>query len=93
MCVLSFGDASGVLANAKCAMRCRAPALRDFYFLIVGALPEGDLKIQFLRCSEPGTAFGTKDLTSGGIQYLLSPLCNNLETSSDFFDGPLRCRV
>ena len=56
-----FVKASGVLVNAKRAMGCRAGTLCDVYFLIVGALLEGDLNIQFLRCSEPSLAFGIED--------------------------------
>jgi hypothetical protein len=47
--------------DAKRAMGCRAGTLCGVYFLIVGALLEGDLNIQFLRCSELGIAFGIKD--------------------------------
>jgi hypothetical protein len=46
MCVLSFVlNASWLLVNLKCAMRCPAAALCDIYFLVVGTLPDGDLNI------------------------------------------------
>ncbi len=57
MCdILSVVNASGFLMDNKCAMGCRAAAFREMDFLIVG-----DLGIQFIRCSEPGIVFGTKD--------------------------------
>jgi hypothetical protein len=60
VCALGFVNASGVLVDAKCAMGCLAGVLCHLYFLI-GLLLEGDLYIQFLRCSEPGIAFGIND--------------------------------
>jgi hypothetical protein len=45
---------------AKRAMRCRATSLSDVYVLVVGALSEGDLDVQFLWCSEPCLPFLVK---------------------------------
>jgi hypothetical protein len=60
MCVLSFVNASWVLVNAQCTIRFLAASLCDAYSLLVGALPDGYLDTSFVRCSEPGTAFGVE---------------------------------
>jgi hypothetical protein len=52
-------------------MRYLTAALCDAYFLLVGILPDGDLNIQFVRCSELGTAFG--------IKYLMKEIAETLE--------------
>jgi hypothetical protein len=49
--------------DSRCTLRCSVGTLWDIAFLVVGALPEGDLNIQYLRCIEPGIAFGIKDLS------------------------------
>jgi hypothetical protein len=59
--IISLVNAGWDLANAKCAMICRAAALCEVYFSIVGTLPEGDLNIQFPRCTEPIAAFEVKE--------------------------------
>jgi hypothetical protein len=43
-------------------------AVRDVYFMVVGTLPNRDLNIQFIRCSELGTTFGVKDLVKEVVE-------------------------
>jgi hypothetical protein len=54
--------------NPECAMRFLAAALCDAYFMVVGTLPNRDLNIQFIRCSEPGITFGAKDLVKEVVE-------------------------
>jgi hypothetical protein len=62
--------ASGILVDTKSVMGCCAGTLCDVYFLIGGALPKGDLNIQFLRCREPCIAFGIKDAVERIVEVL-----------------------
>jgi hypothetical protein len=57
---LSLEIARCILMYAMCAMRYRATSLSDVYVLVVVALPEGDLNVQFLWCSEPCLPFDVK---------------------------------
>jgi hypothetical protein len=58
--VLSLQIVRWTFMYAKRAMRCRATPLSDVYVLVVGALSEGDLDVQFLWCSESCLPFLVK---------------------------------
>jgi hypothetical protein len=56
--------------DTKCIMGCYVGTLYDVYFLIGGALPNGDLNIQFRKCRELCIAFGIKDPAERIVEVL-----------------------